>query len=181
MIICDVDGCLLDLIVVFASWWNERNELKLPTEAPAWDFGLKGEDRDKMWVGLNEFFDTELAGNLPFYSSDIKEYFNKLAEHYGIHIVTSFPEKSAAKRIRNLAGFDYSSITFMKGHPAEKVNLIEELKPKAVIEDYPGLVRNLASKGFKVYFPRYKYTECLRDVGEEYSSGRELYEKIVRE
>lgn len=175
VISCDVDGVLLDFIGGIKKWADKTHpEYDIKINIPGnWYFGV---DKKLAWKMVEEFWATDELSKLPQYPG-AKTGFNRLAKNFEVHIVTALDAKYKAKRVKNLSGFNYESMTVKAEGKFQTI--VNKIKPDIAIEDKPELIQRMTRAGIDVYWPNLPLTKGVA-VGTKYKNWPDLVKKLER-
>ena len=174
IIVCDVDGVILNIAKYFTSWYNKKYNGNLSDNPECWRFGFSKPDSHKYF---DEFFKEGGPHIYDYLYSDTEEYFNKIAKEHEVWIVTSFPAEYADDRRENLKNLNYERLIFA---PDKENIIIKEIKPDACIEDKPELLGLYVDNDIETFFPgdRNYIKRETDNYGTPFHSWEELYNLI---
>lgn len=151
MIVCDVDGVLLDFSKGLSKYAKSRYGMSLDPCPKTWGFGLPKADADSL---CDEFVHSSDFGKLdPFPGVDVAD-FNRNIELGGLRIISAAPAYRIDARMENMERLGFKIPADLLVHwPDKKTRIISEVKPKVCIEDSPNNIAAFMDAGIIVLAP----------------------------
>lgn len=151
IILCDIDGVILDFICGFANWMKINYDLTVSHNPNKWIPDFENSDYFiKLYLHHNP--------HLPLLDPRIPQQFAIWRKTYKIILITKHPEKVHRAINLHYYNIQYDGIF----HTNDKLAVAALLKPSIIFEDKPDTILKLLTSGFIVASPRWNYNSHIK-------------------